>query len=370
MGIAKRGVCVALGLVLSGAMSSTVVEAQQPWDEDAWDVGAAESRVVEYQGRPALYMAGGTAWLRDSDFQDGVIEFDLAVSGELGFHGLRFRAVDRANHEHVYIRPHLSDRADAVQYNPVYNGTSSWQLYADARYVLPLSIPGERWMHVRVGVEGGRMEMAVDGQLLVFPDLVRDVTSGAIGIAASASGAWFANFTVKPGADPRFSDESGGDVVPAPEATVTEWRVSDAFPESEVDGVLDLSESQKSARTWDVVPVHTRGVANIATLRPRIDDSNTVFAAITLRSSEAQTVPVRFGFSDRVRVFLNGRQVYAGADEFGSRDYRFLGTVGLFDQLFLPLEAGDNEVWLAVSETFGGWGMTLQLPEGQGVEVR
>ena len=79
---------------------------------------------------------------------------------------------------------------------------------------------------------------------------------------------------------------------------------------------------------------------------------------------------IRLGFSDRVRAFLNGRQLFAAGDEYASRDYRFLGTMGLFDELYLPLESGDNELWLAVSEDFGGWGVTLQIPEGQGVTVR
>jgi hypothetical protein len=58
-----------------------------------------------------------------------------------------------------------------------------------------------------------------------------------------------------------------------------------------------------------------------------------------------------------------------GSDAFASRDYRFLGTIGLYDELFLPLEVGDNEVWLAVSEGFGGWGVTLQALEAEGVTV-
>jgi hypothetical protein len=104
-------------------------------------------------------------------------------------------------------------------------------------------------------------------------------------------------------------------------------------------------------------------------LRQRDNERNTVFAAVTLRADDAHPVLVRFGFSDRVRVFLNGRPLYRGNDKFQSRDYRFLGTVGLFDELILPLQRGDNELWLAVSEDFGGWAVTAQLPDG-GAEVR
>ena len=42
---------------------------------------------------------------------------------------------------------------------------------------------------------------------------------------------------------------------------------------------------------------------------------------------------------------------------------------GLFDEVVLPLDRGENELWLAVSEDFGGWGVTLQLPEDGGVRL-
>jgi hypothetical protein len=86
-----------------------------------------------------------------------------------------------------------------------------------------------------------------------------------------------------------------------------------------------------------------------------------VFAATTLHADEARRVLLRFGFSDRVRVYLNGRPVYRGNDAFQTRDYIFLGTVGLFDELILPLKRGDNELWFAVSENFGGWAVVAQL---------
>ena len=81
-------------------------------------------------------------------------------------------------------------------------------------------------------------------------------------------------------------------------------------------------------------------------------------------------MPVRFGFSDRVRVYLNGRMLYAGNDGFGTHDPEFLGIVGLFDELQLPLESGVNELWFAVSETFGGWAITADLPDRDGITVR
>lgn len=343
---------------------------QVAWDDSVWDVAAQESRRGHYLGREAFFMAGGTAWFDGADFLDGVIEFDIAAPADQGFHGLRFRAVDRANHEYVYLRPHLSAQPDAVQYTPVDRGLSSWQLYSDPRFVLPATLVPDRWIHVRVAVEGRRMEMTVDGQTLVFPELQRAPAAGGLGLSASGGGAWFANVVVRPGADPAFSDEAGAEAPEVSSDVVTRFRVSEPFAEAVVDGVTVLSSSVRDGQRWAPLPVHVRGIANVAKVRTRSPETNTVFAALTLRAEASTVVRLRLGFSDRVRVFLDGRQVFAAADEYATRDYRFLGTVGLFDELFLPLEAGDNEVWFALSEDFGGWGVVVEIPAGQGVEVR
>jgi hypothetical protein len=344
--------------------------AQIPWDESRWEVQAQESRVENYLGREGLFLRGGNAWLKGVDFEDGVIEYDMAATSETGFHGLRFRAVGRFDSEHVYLRPHLSGLPDAVQYNPIFHGISSWQIYADARYVLPATITPERWVHVRVAVQGQRMEMTIDGELLVFPDLIRESASGEVALNSSgAGGVRCANVVVRPGADPEFVGTQGAQGVEPEPGTVSVWRVSEPFVEAEIDGVLELPRSVATTQSWSRLRAGVRGIANIAELTGMVDGRNTVFAAIALDVETARTVRIKLGFSDRARVFLNGRQLFSAADGFATRDYRFLGTMGLYDELFLPLEAGSNELWVAVSETFGGWGISMQLIDGDGVIV-
>ena len=54
---------------------------------------------------------------------------------------------------------------------------------------------------------------------------------------------------------------------------------------------------------------------------------------------------------------------------YRSRDYRFLGSIGWYDTVWLPLEQGENELVLAVSETFGGWGVQARLASLDDVEL-
>ena len=79
--------------------------------------------------------------------------------------------------------------------------------------------------------------------------------------------------------------------------------------------------------------------------------------------------PLRVPVAPGGMVFLNGTLLYAGNAGFGTRDPEFLGIVGLFDELALPLRRGPNELWFAVSETFGGWAVTADVPDRAGITI-
>ena len=97
------------------------------------------------------------------------------------------------------------------------------------------------------------------------------------------------------------------------------------------------------------------------------DDKNTVFARVTVIAEKEQIKPLDFGFSDRVKVYFNGQLIYGGNNTYRTRDYRYLGTISFFDQLYLPLKKGENELLMAVSESFGGWGVQARFNDMQGI---
>ena len=93
-----------------------------------------------------------------------------------------------------------------------------------------------------------------------------------------------------------------------------------------------------------------------------------VYARAVVRSGEAQTKALNFGFSDRGLVFLNGRLLFSGNNTYRSRSLRYLGAMTVDnDAVYLPLEAGDNELVMVVSESFGGWGLVARLADLDGV---
>ena len=103
------------------------------------------------------------------------------------------------------------------------------------------------------------------------------------------------------------------------------------------------------------------GLLNMARVQRINKTDNNAFAKCTIESNKEQSKAVQFGYSDKVKVFVNSKLVYAGTNSFRSRDYRYLGTIGLFDTIYLPLKAGKNEISFAVSERFGGWGVIAQF---------
>lgn len=346
-------------------LHAATVRAQQPFDSSSWEVQAAEWRVEPYRGRSALFLRDGAAWLKGSRFQNGTIEFDIVFNNAGGFPGIAFRAATHSDFELFYLRQALSGGPHATQYTPVLHGLYAWQIYAGPAWEGTAHWTYDRWMHVKLIVRDSRAELFVDGDsaVQVIPQLRGPTGAGEVGLM-SGTGARFANVVVRtdakavPGETPTLPDVHDS----TPATTIRSWRVSSPFPESTLVGRTQLT-AVTGADAWQVLGVEEHGIANLARLAGNGDGCNTVVAAVTLMADADRIVRVRFGYSDRVRVFLNGRLLYAGNAGFGTRDPEFLGLVGLFDELALPLRRGRNELWFAVSETFGGWAVTADLPD-------
>jgi hypothetical protein len=69
-----------------------------------------------------------------------------------------------------------------------------------------------------------------------------------------------------------------------------------------------------------------------------------------------------FAYSDAVHLFVNGRLLFEGDSAFARRDPSSLGIASLGpDAVYVDLHPGANEIVLAVSEKFGGWGFAARL---------
>ncbi len=146
------------------------------------------------------------------------------------------------------------------------------------------------------------------------------------------------------------------------------WEVSDGFPGDKLNDKMTLSNDDLARIKWRIDSEQS-GLANLA----RVQDpkkGNTVFTRVEINSEKTQVKALKFGFSDSVKVYFNGQLIYSGSDVFSSRDYRFLGTIGHYDTLYLPLHPGKNELVMAVSEKFGGWGVQARFADMTGISLR
>jgi hypothetical protein len=204
-----------------------------------------------------------------------------------------------------------------------------------------------------VAFAGDRAEAYVDDMddpALVFGRLKVPVAEGGIGILVGGPGLHVARFAYDDGAPVLRGTPPRSPRTPV--GTIREWHVSDPVAEG---------AALSTASGWQRLDAEPGGLLNLARLHPVRRGRDTVFARATIPSATAMERPLRFGFSDRAVVYLNGRRLFAGDDTYRSRDYRFLGSIGYWYELQLPLEPGANELVFAVSESFGGWGLMARL---------
>ena len=336
-----------------------------PFSSSEWERTGNDHDLVLYKGQEALRLQGAQAWLEGPDFKTGTVEFDIAFAANRGFQGVRWQVADRSNYEEFYLRSHLSGMPDGNQYTPVIAGNSGWQLYHGDGYSAPTEYSDE-WMHVRIVLdgEGGDVYINSDSPEFRFTRKGHD-DAGGFGVYASAlNTAYFANFSYRTGEETlRGTLVEYDENVPG---TVMTWQVSDPFDSAALPQGDDLTGDALGSRMWQKVWAEEKGITNLA--RAAVGkEGRSILARLSIGADEGTSSSVRFGYSDLVSVYLNGRLLYKGDNTYVTRDYRYLGTIGQFDEVPLWLEEGNNELVFVVSEGFGGWGISAMLTETEGL---
>ncbi len=343
-----------------------------PLDTIHWEINAKAYLFETYKGKDAIYIQQGSAILKDTTFINGTIEFDVYLTERQSFPGVRFRVTDENNMESFYIRSHLPGKPDANQVAPVVNGISAWQLYFGPSYSFPYKYKYDDWTHVKLVINDNKGQIYFDysKEPHLSWDLVHPPKEGRIGIGGSAAPAHYANFKI----DKQEKAIKDFKVIKRKpiDNLISQWDVSDKFEESSINDISNLNNVIEN-RTWNkTIYVEEGTAANISREVVRYDGNpgNTVFARVNINSDKEQLKLLEFGYSDRVVVILNGKPIYKGTNRWRSRDYRYLGTVGLFDAAFLPLKKGKNVLLLAVSEDFGGWLVTGRIEDKKGITIK
>lgn len=330
-------------------------------DFDSEQFQIVKGKTMEHLERTAFM---GTGYITDAEFENGIIEFDLAVNGKRSYPGIYFRVQSQEDYEHFYVRPHRSGLyPDALQYCPTTNGIGSWQLFNGNGYTSATEkFPMNEWFHVRIEVLGTRAKVFIGDNnqpsLEIF-ELYHGNSKGSISLNCPANGsAFFSNLSYTEAENMEFGEMP---IYDKPIGLITNWEISQPF--RTIDIKFDQTPKMQGIKNieWQNATADKRGLIDIAQYHSRQGRApDFIFAKTNINIEKDSLLEMKFGYSDAVVIFLNDQPIYYGNSAYTQRDPSFLGIVGLNDAVFLPLKKGENELMLAVAESFGGWGFICQ----------
>jgi sugar lactone lactonase YvrE len=346
--------CLAAGLPIQEIEKEII-----PFVPERWDLAGA--KVVDHLERQALI---GTAVLKDVEFEDGTIECEITMkAGTRSYPGILFRFQSEEEDERVYLRPHRSPLYDdAVQYVAAFHGIDSWQLYNGPGLTARAVIPTDRWVPVRIEVQGTQARIFLDNApqpVLVIGDLKHGKSRGRIGLTTVPDGtAFFSNFSFRRGASLVFPPAP---LVHQPPGCVRDWEISEPLKRLRIDFDSYPDAKALGVSSWTKVSAQPDGVLDFSrTYGRRGAEPDAILARAVIQADKEGPKKFWLGYSDEASLFVNGRLVFYGDSTYRSRDSSFLGILGLFDAVSLPLQKGANEILFIIGEAFGGWGLILQ----------
>jgi hypothetical protein len=363
-------VCFLLALpIAKGAEPITI-----PMTADQWQTKENAEFLRQlgfYHG--LMRLNSGDAVLKDIMFSDGTIEFDVNTIGR-GAPGIAFRQHDDGNFELLYFRPDPACPAfrACIQYAPQTHGVLLWDLFPQYQTRAPLRENG--WNHIKMVVSGRRMNVFVNdatSPTLEVGRLEGDAMKGGLRLQGPAT---YANMVITPDAVDGLAPEPARDPLDGDRGLVRNWRLStfSALPNGK-DPMYN--EMPGASLEWKTISTERNGLVNLSREygRPLPEPKRAVaWLRTTIISDKKQTKKVDIGWTRELWVFVNGKLVYADKNLFEVEEARKFpdARCSLENGAFtLPLEAGDNEVAVAIANNFFGWGLKLRVADPEGVHL-
>jgi hypothetical protein len=341
---------------------------------DRWDVKENAEFLRElgfYRG--LMRLNSGRATLKDVAFSDGSIEFDVHTVGR-GMPGIAFRRQDENSFELFYLRPDPACPAFQVciQYTPTTHGVSLWDLFPRYQTRAPLRENG--WNHIKLVIFGRRMNVFVNDSpapTLQVDRLEGDAMKGGLHLQGPAT---FANLWITPGATEGLSAEPASDPTDRDLGLVRNWQLSN-FSSLPLGTDPRYSEIPRAGKEWQPISAERRGLVNISRVygRPMPEPGRAVAWLRTgITSDKKQAKKIDIGWTRELWVFVNGKLVYADKNLFeqeGARKFPDARCSLENASVTLPLDAGDNEVAIAITNNFFGWGIMMRLADPEGIRL-
>ena len=365
-----------LSLAIASQPARAAEPVMIPMTGDSWTTVAGTVNFVEHMGKPSVelqpgdYRKGvpsGMASLKDFQFGNGTIEYDVAADNGMGA-AFMFRAASKENFEMFYLRPspNCQDAPDCVQYAPQIHGALLWDVFP--QYQGPAPLHSGQWNHVKLVISGKRMNIYVNGATqptLKVSRLEGDTDQGGLMLAGPG---FFADLTVKPDEVEGLPPDAEPDETASDDGFVRHWQIS-AFSKLAEDQAPVYADLPDASAKWVPLEAERGGLIDVSRVYglpfPR-GQRSLVWLKTTIHSTSAQQKHASFGWLREAFVFVNGQLVYADKNLYVLSAARKApdGRLALENgSLMLPLKAGDNELAVAVVNNFYGWGIKMRLDD-------
>lgn len=308
---------------------------------DLTDLGAFvyreqdEVSVVKWQGHSCLCL-NGLVFIPNMLISEGGVDVYIG-SDDVSYSGIAFRLMDPLNYELAYAQPHTSGRWDALQYDPVFHGINSWQIYHGEGAQQATEVPTGKWFRLSVDFKDHRAVIRVNDQdPLVIPQLVHDQKEGLIGLW-SYKPAYFRDLRIR-------KKSSIANVSMKALDYLHEGAIKDWFLEG-----------------YGRIASEYNGNVNLHRFLPsKVTEVKLTRRFELMNDSE---IILKFGFSDEIAIWIDEETVFTGENKFtASPEWKDQGYVYLDKQMTIPLNSGIHtiEVNLKRTEPFGfGFCMSL-----------
>jgi len=327
--------------------------------ESNWEV-PKNAKFERFDNRETLILEGGRATVKNQNFTNGTIEVDVYANTIRSFAGITFRKQDDTMEE-VYMRMHKSSQVDAVQYTPIFNNESNWQLYRE--YQAQVTFKNKGWNTLRIEVKGESAEVFVNDQKVMTINKLRTGNStGEIGLFALFSNR-FSNFRVTP---KNVLDEKYSDNKPlADSSIITEWKITGAKSYN----AEELDSEKFSNMEYKTVETEVSGLLPISKYLEKASSGNFeqntedfIVAATTIYTKTKETKLFSFDYSDKIVVYLNGKICFEGNNAFRAKGVQYMGHLEInTNKLHFPLKKGLNTIHCVVIDKANGWGLMAKL---------
>lgn len=324
-----------------------------------WNI-SEETTFEKFDNRETLILNGGRITVKNQKFVNGTIEVEVYANTIRSFAGITFRRQNN-NMEEVYMRMHKSNQVDAVQYTPIFNNESNWQLFREKQARVSFKKTG--WNSLRIEVKNQSAEVFVNDKKVMTIDKLRtEHNTGEIGLFALFSNR-FSNFRFTP--KDTVEDDKKDSIVVVDPAIITKWKITKSKPykvkEVEFENFLKEEYIAVETEATGLLPI-SKHIKKSSFGNFEQNEEDYIIASTTIHSDNDETKLFSFDYSDRIIVYLNGKAVFKGNNAFRAKGIQYMGHINInTNKLYLPLQKGINKIHCVVIDKANGWGLIAKL---------